>query len=103
MAFNVIPRFMQMHRHAGFTLLEVMTTLAISSILLTAAVPAMQDFIIRNRMSTEVNTFVASLYLARSEAVKRLQNVRLCPTANFSSCTGDTDWQGGLDGFRGQR
>jgi len=96
MAFNVIPRFKRRHRHAGFTLLEVMTTLAISSILLTAAVPAMQDFIIRNRMSTEVNTFVASLYLARSEAVKRLKNVDLCPTKSDGDCDpGSKDWEQG--------
>ena len=69
MAFSEIPRFTQKHRHEGFTLLEVLTSLTVASILLTAAVPAMQDFIIRNRMSTEVNTFLASMYLARSESV----------------------------------
>lgn len=72
-----------------------MITLTIASILLTAAVPPMQDFITRNRMSTEVNTFIASLYLARSEAVKRMQNVKICPTTNYTSCTGDTNWEPG--------
>jgi len=95
MAFSEIPRFTQKHRYEGFTLLEVLTSLAIASILVTAAVPAMQDFIIRNRMSTEVNTFVASLYLARSESVKRLQDVSLCPTTTGTSCDNVKEWSEG--------
>lgn len=78
----------------GLTLVEVMITLTIAAILLTWAVPSLQDFIVRNRMSTEVNNFVASLYVARSEAVKRLHNVGVCPSTNGTSCT-SSQWQGG--------
>lgn len=77
----------------GLTLVEVMITLTIAAILLTWAVPSLQDFIVRNRMSTEVNNFVASLYVARSEAVKQLRNVRLCPSTDGDSCT--TNWHQG--------
>lgn len=90
-----IARRLSHRPQGGFTLVETMITLTIASILLTAAVPPMQDFITRNRMSTEVNTFIASLYLARSEAVKRMQDVRVCPTTTYTSCTGGTDWQVG--------
>jgi type IV fimbrial biogenesis protein FimT len=87
-------------RATGFTLMESLMAMAVASIVVTAAVPAMQDFIIRNRMTTEVNAFVASLHLARSEAVKRMQNVRLCPTTTDSTgkitgCTGIQQWQVG--------
>lgn len=82
-------------RESGLTLVETMATLAVAAILLTAAVPPMQDFIIRNRMSTEVNTFIASLYLARSEAVKRIQDVSLCPTTDGASCDSTTNWHEG--------
>lgn len=96
MSFSERPRFTQNRRPRGFTLIEALTTVAIASILLTAAVPSMQDFIIRNRMSTEVNTFVASLYLARSEAVKRLQNVSLCPVESDGACdSASEDWEHG--------
>src|SRR3569833_2595006 len=64
----------------GLTLIEAMITLAIAAILLTWAVPSLQDFITRNRMSTEVNNFVAAHNVARSESVKRLQNISLCPS-----------------------
>ena len=79
-------------RCQGFTLADILTTLAVVSVALTVAAPAMQDFVIRNRMSTEVNTFVTSLYLARSEAVKRIRTVSLCPTNDFTSCTDSTEW-----------
>lgn len=88
------------HRHrlemqCGFTLVEAMVTLAVAAILLTWAVPSMQSFIVRNQMSTEVNNFMASLYLARSEAVKRLRDVSLCPTANGAACANSTNWAQG--------
>ena len=77
------------------TLVETMVTLAVAAILLTAAVPPMQGFIVRNQMSTEVNTLVGALYLARSEAVKRLQNVVVCPTTDSVNCAPATDWTPG--------
>jgi len=82
-------------REGGLTLIEILIALTVISILLTVAVPALQNFITRNRMSSEVNAFVASLHLARSEAVKRLHNVKLCPTTDFATCSGDTNWEPG--------
>jgi len=79
----------------GLTLIEAMITLAIAAILLTWAVPSLQDFITRNRMSTEVNNFVAALYVARSESVKRLQNISLCPSTTPPNCVSDSTWHQG--------
>ena len=96
---NPVIDAMDRNRHLyiqlGLTLTEILITLAVAAILLTVAVPPMQDFIIRNRMSTEVNTFIVSLHLARSEAVKRLQDVKVCPTENYTACTGNNDWKTG--------
>lgn len=96
MGTGEITRFPHHNSLGGFTLIETMTTLAVASVLLTAAVPPMQDFVTRNRMSTEVNTFIASLYLARSEAVKRMQNVQICPAnSDFTACVISEDWEDG--------
>jgi type IV fimbrial biogenesis protein FimT len=96
MAISVIPRLMHCRRDRGFTVMESLVALAVASIVITAALPAMQDFIIRNRMSSEVNTFAASLYLARSEAVKRLDNVRLCPVDPDGDCNPTSkNWEQG--------
>ena len=96
MAIRDSQRSIRNHRGRGFTLMETLITLAVASIILTAAVPAMQDFVVRNRMSTEVNTFIASLYLARNEAVKRSQDVKICPTTDNKNCSGGNIW-GGVD------
>src|SRR3569832_2847938 len=80
----------------GLSLFVALITLAIAAILLTWAVPTLQDFITRNRMSTEVNNFVAAIYVARSESVKRLQYISLCPSATPPNCvSGSNYWHQG--------
>jgi len=90
------PTLIPHRRPRGFTLVETVITLAVAAILVTIAVPSMRDFVARNRMTTELNTLVASMYLARSEAVKRLQNVKVCPAnTTFTGCTGRNAWESG--------
>jgi type IV fimbrial biogenesis protein FimT len=57
-------------RIAGYTLIELMTTVAIVAILLGFAAPAFQEFIVNYRTSVQTNDLLADLALARSEAVK---------------------------------
>jgi len=85
-------------RSGGFTLIELMVTVAIAAIVLALAAPAFTDLIARNRMTAAVNTFVTNLQLARSEAVKRGSAVSLCPDnpdTDEIDCSGDTDWDVG--------
>lgn len=81
----------------GFTLLELMLTLAVAVILITVAVPAFKDAIMSNRRDTQVSDFILSLSLARSEAIKRAQQVTLCKSSNGSTCsTNDSvNWENG--------
>lgn len=80
----------------GFTLVEIITTLSISSMLMTAAVPGFQSLIERNRIAASVNLFLSHLYQARSEAVKRERFVTLCPSSDGISCIADyTQWAKG--------
>lgn len=67
--------------HSGFTLLELIITLAISAILIGLAVPSMKSFMGDSEMSATSNDFVYSLQTARSEAIKRAGPVALCPSA----------------------
>ena len=78
-----------MNRQRGFTLIELMITLAIAAILLTVGVPSFQEMMRNNRAATQANEILTALNFARSEAVKRGQNVLLCPSTNQTTCSGE--------------
>lgn len=82
---------------AGFTVVELMITIAVLAILLTIAVPNLSSVIDNNRVSGAANTLVTAMAYARSESVARAQTVRLCPAnQNQSDCAGSDAWGGGL-------
>lgn len=60
-----------MKKSRGFTLLELMFTLAVAGVLLVIAVPSFNAFMQNSRMATQTNDFVADLNIARSEAARR--------------------------------
>lgn len=72
----------------GFTLLEMMVTIAVAAILVTLAVPSFNEAMLGSKLNTQANNFVASAQLARSEAIKRNAAVTLCASSNGTSCTG---------------
>jgi len=88
-----------MKRASGFTLIELMVTLAIAVILTTVAVPSFRSVIQDNRLTTTANTLVTTVTLARSEAVKRGQTVSVEPRSSSDWNTGWEVWvdKGGSD------
>lgn len=78
----------------GFTLIEIIVTLAIAAILLTIAVPSFHGFIKNSRLTTTADDLVHSLAFAKSEAVKRSTAVSICASDTGTSCT-DTPWHEG--------
>jgi type IV fimbrial biogenesis protein FimT len=91
---------------SGFTLLELIVTIAIVGILMALAVPSFNDAIRSSRLTTYANTLVTALNLARSEAVKRGVPVVVrkisTTTASYWSVSGwnvfvDTDGDNVLD------
>lgn len=82
-----------MKRSGGFTLVELMVTLAVAAVVLTIAVPSFWSIVQNNRASTQANELITALNLARSEAVKRGIPVSVCPSTNQSSCvSSSTNW-----------
>jgi len=79
---------------SGFTLIEIIVTLAIAAILLTLAVPSFHGFIKDARLTTTSDDLVHSLALAKSEAVKRSTAVSVCASDTGTSCT-VTPWHEG--------
>jgi type IV fimbrial biogenesis protein FimT len=84
----------------GFTLVELLVTLAVLAVILTIAVPGFQDFVRRNRLASETNNLVSALAIARSEAIKRGQIVTVCKTANPDVpnpvCAAGASWENGF-------
>lgn len=78
----------------GFTLIELIVTIAVAAILLGVAVPSFQETIKNNRMAANVNEFIAALNLARSEAIKRGVPVTVCK-GNAAACNNAARWDDG--------
>jgi type IV fimbrial biogenesis protein FimT len=71
----------------GFTLIELMVTLAVAAVLLTLAVPSFMDATLGSKLSSYANNLVGSVHLARGEAIKRNAAVAMCVSANGTNCT----------------
>jgi type IV fimbrial biogenesis protein FimT len=69
-------------RAAGFTIIELMIALTIAGILLAVATPSLRVFLQNNRLTAAANDLLRSFQIARTEAIKRQQNVVVCASAN---------------------
>jgi len=77
-----------MQRMRGLTLWELLCTLSIAAITLTAGVPAFRSFLLDSRLTADVNGWVLAVQLARSEAFKRGRPVMVCKTDDTRRCGG---------------
>lgn len=76
---------------SGFTIVELMVTMAVAAILIGVALPAFNEFISQRTMTSRVNDFVLAVSYARSEAVRRgsvVSVLAIDPQAN-------DEWSGG--------
>jgi len=81
---------MSLRRSNGFTLIELMVTIAVLAILAVIAFPSFQGVLRSNRAATTTNELMASLALARSEALKNTRGAGVCASSDGTSCNGDT-------------
>lgn len=87
---------MRGNRMRGFTLVELVVTLAVAAIAATLAVPAINNMIVVNTTSSKFNELQGLISLARSEAVQDPTSmVLLCPTTDKTSCSGSDNWEEG--------
>lgn len=79
----------------GFTLVELMVTIAIVAILLTVAAPSMLGLISRNNIDTYQTDLIGDISFARQEAIRRNKPITICSSADGVSCEGVTVWTTG--------
>jgi type IV fimbrial biogenesis protein FimT len=80
---------MSVFRNKGFTLIELMITLAIAAILVTVGIPAFTNLMIKNQLSGQIQNLYGALSFARSEAIKRGDYVSVCKSNDQSTCSGN--------------
>ena len=86
---------MDKRTQAGFTLYELLITVLIVGVILTFAVPNMQDFARNSRMTSTANDLHAAFHMARSESSRAKTNITVCASANSmtagANCGGTWD------------
>ncbi len=88
---------MEKTKQQGFTLTELMVTIAIVAILATIAVPSFKTMIVNNRIQTTANRFKNSLVQARSLAIQKedLITISITPVASKAHFT---EWEAANSG-----
>ena len=84
-----------MRRNAGFTLIELVTTMSVMAILAGIAAPSFAGFLERQRTSATITSLMTHMSLARIAAISRNQRAVLCPTPDGVYCESGTDWSQG--------
>ena len=74
----------------GFTLVELLITIAVLAVVLAIAVPSFRSVINRNRLVSASNEVVGALQLARMEAIRRNSRVEICPSTDGATCSGSS-------------
>jgi type IV fimbrial biogenesis protein FimT len=82
------------HSEAGFNLVELLVVISVASILMGLGVSSYRYVTNSSRVSSEINSLLGDMQVARSEAVKRGQTVTVCPSSDGATCTASA-WSGG--------
>lgn len=81
-------------RQDGFTLAELLVTLAVGAVVLSLGVPSYSQFTQDSQQVRSANELLATLHAARDLAVTRNVRVTVCPSTDGVRCA-EGDWQTG--------
>ncbi len=80
----------------GFTLLELLISVAVMGIIATTAIPSFVDVIKDSRISSSLINLKSDLYLARSTAIRYNRHAIICTSnTNNTNCSGSANWENG--------
>lgn len=73
----------------GFTLVELMVTVAVAAVLVLVAVPSFNNMILSNRLATTANALVSAINVAQMNAIKLNATTQFCGSTQALN-SGDT-------------
>ena len=86
----------RIRRNAGVTLVELMVVVAIVATLMMIGIPSYKYVTTSSRVSGEINSLLADMQFARSEAVKEGTPVTICTSTDKATCSGGNNgWNTG--------
>lgn len=90
-------RWRRAARQAGFTLIELMVTMALAAVFLVVAVPSMQDFMASQQVAATATSLQTAAMQARSRAMQDNRRVMVQPFCHpdTPSCSSPPTWADG--------
>lgn len=79
----------------GLTIIELMLAIVVLGILIAIGVPSFQNATLGARLTAGANNLLASVQLARSEAIKRNLAVTVCASSDGATCAAAGGWEQG--------
>ena len=79
----------------GFTLIELMASVAIAAVLAAAGLPSYRHWLGQYRLNNQAEFLAGAANAARSEAIRRNLRVTLCKSRDAMSCDEDARWEQG--------
>ncbi|XOV82194.1 MAG: GspH/FimT family pseudopilin [bacterium] len=78
----------------GFTLLELLTAMAMAAVIMAMAIPGMQSLVHSYQARTALQDLRAGIHLARQTAINKNVNVIICPRQG-NTCGPRNTWHAG--------
>lgn len=95
MVLQAISAYTRITKHAGLSLIELLLTIGLLTITLSAAIPSIRDLLLNQRMRSDHSRLTMDLLYARSLAVSQGQRVVICPSSGGNSCLQNPYWESG--------
>lgn len=80
----------------GYSLYELIMTVAVVALVLSLGVPSFGRIVAEHRLRVGVDTLFHAIHLARKESIVRRRVVTLCPSADGQNCLSGFDWSEGF-------